>query len=189
MAATWILTGYAAVSCATLTTDFCLFQSDGLGGQPWPPLAVGPHFQRWQAVLTSGRSSTATMSPSIALFMATLSGTRISCPTLSEATHPSAELNLLTRSAPCNLKRSTVCLFALKDYLPLALQHTTSPEHVLANFVRDHAECKKSCGLECTQHRQGSVGKHGQLADSKLFVEAEHHSLLRFEEAFRSMQL
>ena len=50
---------------------------------------------------TSGSSSTATMSPSMARFMAIRSGMRMSCPTLSEATQPSAELNLLTRRAPC----------------------------------------------------------------------------------------
>ena len=54
-----------------------------------------------ETLQTSGSSSTATMSPSMARFMATRSGMRMSCPTLSDATQPSAELNLLTRSAPC----------------------------------------------------------------------------------------
>lgn len=51
---------------------------------------------------TSGSNSIATMSPSMALFIEILSGMRMSCPTLSEPTHPSAELNLFNLKAPYN---------------------------------------------------------------------------------------
>lgn len=76
------------------------------------------------ALCTSGRSSTATTSPSMALFMATRPLMRISSSKLSVANRASKELKRPTRSVPCR----SHCTSASSD---VALRFTASQLHML----------------------------------------------------------